>query len=436
VIGSIFWTVAIIVFCVSLDGMCVSFHPATITTNLSRKLNKDTCEGIAPCHVYLTLPQEASNSIIVNFHTAKGKVKDPFVVYDTVSHSDGSFSDYAFQMPAHSFRHKTSAFKRGIQWAQLRNLQYDTTYYFRAGYKNDSKHYSSEFSFRTIPQNGTLTFVAGGDSGITKTMEQINALAGAEDPYFAVLGGDLPYENGMATCYQRWDYWLHSMQNTLRTTTGHLIPMLMSIGNHEAGGYNKKSKNVPFYLKWFPQEDEAIPLKQRKSYHYHTFRNESLFVILDSGIASKPAGKQQQWLQTTLEDHQQYPLKFALYHVPMYPSRHPEDNALATLLRKVWAPLFDQYQLTASFENHEHTFKRSKRIKNNVVDETGTLYLGDGAWGVPTRVPAQDRWYLEKAEDINFFFRVDILQNSTTFTAIDTKGNVFDQVMIERKQAY
>lgn len=50
-----------------------------------------------------------------------------------------------------------------------------------------------------------------------------------------------------------------------------------------------------------------------------------------------------------------------------------------------------------SFENHDHSYKRTKRLKNNVEDVNGTVYLGDGCLGVDAR-PRSDaglRWYEE-----------------------------------------
>lgn len=44
------------------------------------------------------------------------------------------------------------------------------------------------------------------------------------------------------------------------------------------------------------------------------------------------------------------------------------------------APLFEEYELTAAFENHDHTYKRTHRIRDGWWIPRGVLYLGDGAW--------------------------------------------------------
>ena len=40
------------------------------------------------------------------------------------------------------------------------------------------------------------------------------------------------------------------------------------------------------------------------------------------------------------------------------------------------------YGVHIAFENHVHAFKRTKRLKNNKVDNSGTVYLGDGRAGL------------------------------------------------------
>lgn len=42
-------------------------------------------------------------------------------------------------------------------------------------------------------------------------------------------------------------------------------------------------------------------------------------------------------------------------------------------------PIIDRYHVDLVFENHVHSFKRTKMLKNgNIVQEKGTIFLGDG----------------------------------------------------------
>merc|ERR1712124_211407 len=48
-----------------------------------------------------------------------------------------------------------------------------------------------------------------------------------------------------------------------------------------------------------------------------------------------------------------------------------------------WVPIFDAHNLTMGFENHVHAFKRTRPlVGGRVVKNGGTVYLGDGYWGI------------------------------------------------------
>ena len=72
----------------------------------------------------------------------------------------------------------------------------------------------------------------------------------------------------------------------------------------------------------------------------------------------------------------------------------------------------------AAFENHEHLFKFSRKIKGSQEHENGTFYLGDGCWGA----------------DIN-----DCVMNKDyrLFQAVDRKYNVYIvDVYVKEKVVY
>jgi hypothetical protein len=88
------------------SGICVSYQPLGMSSRLIRRLQSPLCSGKAPCHVYLTYPENARTSIIVNFHTAEidfqNSANNPVVVYyDTVSHA-GQEDDSLETLYAHS----------------------------------------------------------------------------------------------------------------------------------------------------------------------------------------------------------------------------------------------------------------------------------------------------------------------------------------------
>jgi hypothetical protein len=110
-------------------------------------------------------------------------------------------------------------------------------------------------------------------------------------------------------------------------------------------------------------------------------------------------------------------------------------NDLSKSIRQHWTPLFDQYGLDAAFENDHHVYKRSKLIKGGKVDKSGTLYIGDGAWGVKTRsFDASGLWYVEEASPTMHVIEVVIENDVRTYRAINHEQKVFDQ-FVDRREA-
>eukprot|EP01119_Soliformovum_irregulare_P018943 TRINITY_DN5909_c0_g1_i2.p1 TRINITY_DN5909_c0_g1~~TRINITY_DN5909_c0_g1_i2.p1 ORF type:complete len:178 (-),score=35.44 TRINITY_DN5909_c0_g1_i2:31-564(-) len=176
---------------------------------------------------------------------------------------------------------------------------------------------------------------------------------------------------------------------------------------------------------------EMEPKKNRKTYHYHQFGSEMAFIVLDSAINLAPSDPGQ---MAFLESALALPVskRFTTYHVPLYPSVRSYDGSINIEERENWGPLFDKYNLTISFENHDHYYKRTKRMVNSVEDPHGTTYIGDGCWGAVARQGSGDptRFYLEKIEATEHYLRVDITSNSTTVSATNLNGTVFDQTTV------
>lgn len=79
-------------------------------------------------------------------------------------------------------------------------------------------------------------------------------------------------------------------------------------------------------------------------------------------------------------------LKFVNYHVPMYSGCKDFDIDPQTFVYGLfhWIPYFDKYRVMAVYENHVHSFKRTKPLRGSIPAENGTVYMGDGAFGAIT----------------------------------------------------
>lgn len=372
----------------------------------------------APRHVYLTWQGDTSRTITVNYQTLE-PTEVSRVLYDTVSHG-GRPGEYRYTATGSARQIPGLADERKIHWVELLNLKPGGTYYFIAG--DPQSGFTAERKFRTLPAGDEkLRFVIGGDMGVSSDLTALLKTAAKAAPDFGVVGGDLAYANDSPTDYPRWDMWLDNWETNMVTRAGYTVPMVLAIGNHEVrGGTANSPTNALFYLRYFAQNAD-------RTYYARTFGKNLALFLLDTGHLARHGGDQAAWLEAQLRAHQDVPVKFAVYHVPLYPSVRAYEAAGSAAGRRIWMPLFDNYHLTAAFEHHDHAFKRTHLLRDNQVNATGTLYLGDGCFGMPARdVDAKLRWYEAKAANLQHFWCVDVSPDGVEYRAVSKTGQVFD----------
>ncbi len=308
-----------------------------------------------------------------------------------------------------------------VHRCELTDLTPGTEYKFQFG------TLSPVYRFRTMPSKATNTiqFVSGGDAGIDEHSLKTNMLAAKQDPYFALIGGDLAYDNGKSP-----DTFLTFIKNYSRTLIdgqGRLIPMLSCIGNHEVnGGYRKTRAESPAYLSVFDG------LFSESTYGVLDVGDYLSLVLLDTDHIARIAGEQTAWLEKTLADRQERPHLIVANHVPAYPSvREPVGKnggfGAGEEQRLHWCPLFERYNVDVVLEHHDHAFKRTQPLVNGLYDRHGVVYLGDGSWGKirPPKGPVQ-RPYLACVEEA-YHVSVHRLEGDERFhVALADTGRVAD----------
>jgi hypothetical protein len=81
------------------------------------------------------------------------------------------------------------------------------------------------------------------------------------------------------------------------------------------------------------------------------------------------------------------------------------------------------------FENHVHSFKRTKPMKGNVLTENGTVYLGDGAFGgIASEFCAPDKTIpiFETQTNQNNFWISTVDNKQVHHIAYNNSGNIID----------
>ncbi|MCG8603990.1 DNRLRE domain-containing protein, partial [bacterium] len=369
----------------------------------------------------------------VNYQTI-GTTDQSIVYYDTVPRN-GDLSTYSFQTKGDS--HKINGLdiytERTIHTVELTDLIPGQTYYFVAG--DPEIGLSDEKKFRTIPENnGALRFVTGGDMSTSSKVPALLMHAAEQNPMFGLIGGDIAYANGRLEKWKKWDTWIENWETFMVTSDGYTIPLVMAIGNHEVNNEDDvdPSRMAPFYFGYFAQAET--------SYFTMRFGTNTVLFVLDSGHIVSHAGLQSEWLATEMAKFEAVPNKMAIYHVPMYPGHRDFDQSLSLAARTHWLPIFDKFALTVGFENHDHVMKRTKLLKANQPNDSGTLYIGDGCFGKgPRTLDQAGAYYLDRLEKKRHFWLVEIPDSTDhsasgmVFTAIDKEGLMFDTYELPKK---
>lgn len=322
--------------------------------------------------------------------------------------------------------------RQAIHRVILRDLEPDTGYAFEMYREGSSERLNRrKYFFKTAPaeMGQKLTFVAGGDMYHKRNLlDDMNREAAEHDPLFALLGGDLAYANGKEA--NKWYNWIDSWHEWCETNADYMIPMVVAIGNHECSKQIadvkaeerdafKPEENAKFFYSLFP-------FPGGKSNYAIDFGDYMSIICLDSNHTQTPES-QAPWLESALKQRQAVPNLFACYHKPAYGSLVKDDEEE---VRKHFVPLFDRYGVDAAFENDHHVYKRTMPLKNDKIDGDGTLYIGDGAWGVDLRdIPwekIENLDYLVRAVKEHHLIRVQLHPNRQQFDAFNGSGSRFD----------
>lgn len=311
--------------------------------------------------------------------------------------------------------------------ATLTSLPVGKDIEFRISRKDPTE--AEVFSFRMRPESASsIRFVTGGDLYHKREpFDRMNRTAAAQDPLFALLGGDLAYANN--TSYDRWFEYFDSWAENARTPDGRLVPQIIAIGNHEIMGSGYHPTDAPdhtaasmFYSIFaFPEVNNAT--------HAVDLGNYLSLLNLDSGH-TKNISAQNQWLERNLSARAHVPNLFVCYHRPAWGAGIKPD---AIDIRNHWCPLFEKYRVSAVFENDHHVFSRSHPIKAGVIDpENGIPYLGSGSWSVALRPidpkELKKRPWIAHAESRNHFYLIETLPKGGYIAiAKDIEGKEFDR---------
>ena len=289
--------------------------------------------------------------------------------------------------------------------------------------------YPELYKFLTAPEvlNNEIRFVVGGDMyhDDLSFMVSTSKRAALFNPLFAVVGGDIAYavKSGFFAFQkpERWIEWVKAWHSAMVTPRDILIPVIAAIGNHDlTGQYNQTPAQAAIFCALFPMPGKQV-------YNVLDFNSYLTLVLLDSGHANPIDGKQAEWLKQRLAERKHFLHRFAIYHVPAYPSIRDMNNDYSMRIRKAWVPIFEEGGIQTAFEHHDHAYKRTFPLFRGRMNPDGIVYLGDGGWGVETpRLLKRDQPYLAKFAPARHFIGVVLTPNQQQFKAITDQGLVID----------
>jgi acid phosphatase type 7 len=398
---------------------CNNELPETQTENIQIPENK-LPEKDEPLNIFLTWTKDPTKSMTLDWHT----FNDQPIFYK--HKMDKKWLEVeGEQIPFY-------ASNRIIHRVTLENLLPNEIYEFTFGLNN------KRYYFKTMPnssENNPIKVAIGGDTMHNSEMfRKMNELAKKTNPDFVVFGGDIAYADGLESNINRWYSWLDIVNSSLIQDDNRVIPIVVAIGNHEVKGHfyrshpgyeandKEREKIAPFFYNIF-----AFP--GHPGYKVLDFGNYLSLFVLDSDHSNRVEGEQTIWLENQLKLRNEIFFKIPVYHVPAYPSVRDFNGTTSKNIRENWVPLFEKYNVKLAFENHDHTYKRTFKLKNNKIDDDGIQYIGDGAWGVNTREPeiSEDKWYINKATAKRHFILLKISGMNYDLKVFEENGVLIDK---------
>ena len=392
-----------------------------------------TGAGSQPAGMVLTWKTDPCRSMVIDWHVPVGE-KMPGLRYRERGKKSEWKQAKTIEFP---FPHAELMVSR----AELEGLEPDTQYEFAFGTEGRI------YFFRTMPAKleRPVRFAIGGDSmHAPDWFEKTSRVAVSHDPDFAVIGGDLWYENGKASEARRVIAFFEGYQRAFVREDGRVVPLIVCIGNHEVAGGSLLAAVADFIQTHKLADPKTEPDKFRQllapyfyglmafpgqpGYGVLDFGNYLSLFLLDTDHTNPIAGAQSQWLGRELAGRSAVTHRVPVYHVPAYPSNRDFEGETSRKVREHWVPLFEANGVRVAFENHDHTYKRTPPIRRQKIDPDGIVFLGDGAWGVEPRPfhPVADTWYLEKAESRRHVMIVEVLESALEGRVYDEEGQLLD----------
>ncbi|KAK2379641.1 hypothetical protein P8452_36051 [Trifolium repens] len=276
-----------------------------------------------------------------------------------------------------------------IHHATIRNLKYDTKYYYEVGLGNTTR----QFWFTTPPEIGPdvpYTFGLIGDLGqsydsnTTLSHYELNPTKGQT----VLFVGDLSYADNYPNHDNvRWDTWGRFSERSVAYQ-----PWIWTVGNHEIDFAPEIGETKPFKPYSHRYRTPYKASQSTSPFWYSIKRASAHIIVLASYSAYGKYTPQYKWLEQELPkvNRTETPWLIVLMHSPWYNSYNYHYMEGETM-RVMYEPWFVKYKVDVVYAGHVHAYERSERVSNiayNIVngicapikDQSAPVYItiGDG----------------------------------------------------------
>jgi hypothetical protein len=259
---------------------------------------------------------------------------------------------------------------------------------------------SPQYHFWTAcDQNDTIRCVVYGDTrGGWDNWQATSLVSRAierENPPLVLSTGDL-VDNG-----KNPDDWVDFFAASPFVHNSTFYPVL---GNHENYSH--------LYFSFF-----SLPSNER----WYSFDNGPVhFIGLDSNPRNAFRFLQYLWLVHDLRTQSQ-PFTVVFFHHPLYSSG--EEHGNTTLLRKIWAPVFERSHVDIVFNGHDHDYEHCY--------VNGITYIVTGGGGAPIYDVGHSPWTIYSEKTFHYCL-LTVNSSTLTFEAKKPDGLVFDSFILTK----
>lgn len=363
-------------------------------------------ESLEHEQVHLSLGKDPRTMVVswVTFYNLSTFHKKPLVKYGRKRYS---LFIQSYGKSKSLMEPKNPEIIRYFHTVHLKNLKYNTKYYYKVG---DGKRWSKTFYFKTFPKTSRfkLKFCTFGDSDTGKmfTINELKKSVKRGECQMIIHLGDIAYQLQRDNGFTGDDF-----MRKIEPIAAY-VPYMVIVGNHEFDCHGFTHYNYRFAMPYDKNNADDVD-------HFYSFNIGLVnFIGLSSEIYGfyklygiNPIKKQTKWFDKTLKSIEKYkkirPWTITFFHRPIYcwhrfipdECNEYESSTLRVGHKKIpgLERYLHKYNVDVVLNAHEHGYQRNYPIfnrtvykyKNNIYHNSpATTYILSGAGGCNRCTPA------------------------------------------------